>query len=309
MASDSSPAQSTAANTGAANPSPVTPADRLAFTLFLAIAFHAIIVLGIGFSPSEPSDRSSNTIEVTIAHKTSEEAPEEADFIAQANQAGSGNEEEKKELTTDEQALFDSENLNQVQLQAPSTKQTTPEFSQTLVITTQGLSPKKVSSKKKPDKTPPKPLPEKETESLNALSQEIATLQARLDEQKQAYAKRPKIRTLSSVSARAHYEAIYLDSFRREVEAMATRNFPSKALKEEKFGDVRLMVALNQDGSVRDMEVLGSSGHRFLDEAAMQSVRLAGPFAPFTKEMKDNIDILEIIRTWRFDKKQQVTSH
>jgi len=44
------------------------------------------------------------------------------------------------------------------------------------------------------------------------------------------------------------------------------------------------------------------------DEAAISSVRLASPFAPFTAEMKDKIDILEIIRTWQFNASELVTS-
>ena len=86
------------------------------------------------------------------------------------------------------------------------------------------------------------------------------------------------------------------------------RNFPQRALRENKFGHVRLMVAINGDGTVREIDVLKSSGFPFLDEAAISSVRLASPFAPFTAEMKDKIDILEIIRTWQFNASELVTS-
>ena len=59
---------------------------------------------------------------------------------------------------------------------------------------------------------------------------------------------------------------------------------------------------------MREIEVLKSSGYRFLDEAAMRSVRLAAPFAPFPPEMRKITDILEIIRTWKFDERQAVSS-
>ena len=147
-----------------------------------------------------------------------------------------------------------------------------------------------------------------EQENLADLSREIASLQARLAEQKQAYAKRPRIRRLTSVSAKAHYEAQYIDTFRREVEAMGTRHFPPQALNSKTFGAVRLLVALNKDGSIKETRVLQSSGHKFLDQAAVQSVRLAAPFDPFSAEMRQNMDVLEIIRTWKFDSNRRVSS-
>jgi periplasmic protein TonB len=287
--------------------SPVSDADRLSFMLFLALAFHAVVILGLGFTPEKPTP-GARTIEVTIAQQLSDIEPDDADFIAQANQQASGDLDEKREVTTTEQSPFDSQTIAQVNLQAPSTLDPTPTPTQRLVITTQGVSPRKTPVKAdKP--TPPKPLPKAQQESDAALSEEIASLQARLDAQRQAYAKRPRIHHLTSVSAKAHYEALYLDTFRRAVEEMGTRNFPQRALSEGIFGNVRLAVQLKPNGSVEKIEVTQSSGHRFLDEAAIQSVRLAAPFAPFPDEMRKNVDILEIIRTWRFDSRERLTSH
>ena len=57
-----------------------------------------------------------------------------------------------------------------------------------------------------------------------------------------------------------------------------------------------------------EIEVLKSSGYRILDEAAIRSVKLAAPFAPFPPEMRRITDILEIIRTWKYDEKMAVSS-
>lgn len=290
----------------AATQAPVTPADRLSFTLFVAAALHAALIFGITFKHLSPGD-SPRTLDVTIAYKTADQAPVDADFLAQVNQEASGDEAEAREITTTEMAPFDNPTLDTVQPIAPSTITPNPQFSQKLVITTQGVSTRHVQSKQEKQQ-PPKPLPQKDKESLDMLSEEIASLQARLDQQKQAYAKRPRVRTLSAVSAKAHYEALYIDTFRREVEIVGTRNFPQQALAEGKFGSVRLLVQIMPDGAVRNIEVRQSSGHQFLDEAAIRSVRMAAPFAPFTAEMRENIDILEIIRTWKFDRKQTLTS-
>ena len=45
-----------------------------------------------------------------------------------------------------------------------------------------------------------------------------------------------------------------------------------------------------------------------LDQAAQRIVRLAAPFAPFTGDLAD-IDRLEIIRTWRFERGDRLSSN
>lgn len=286
---------------------PVSPSDRLSFTLFVAAAIHATLIFGVGFAPERPA-AGTRTLEVTLTQHRSEQAPEDADFIAQANQVGSGDLADKAELTTTELTDFADSKIETVQLDTPSVLERSERQPQRLVITTEGESPQQVNARPEQEDAP-QDLPVADRESLDAMSQEIASLQARLDSQRQAYAKRPRVHRLTSVSAKAHFEALYIDAFRRDVEEAGTRNFPSQALSQQTFGNVRLMVAINADGSVRNVEVLQSSGHGFLDQAAVQSVRLAAPFAPFTGEMRERADILEVIRTWRFDPRQIVTSH
>ncbi|MCK0154438.1 TonB family protein [Alcanivorax sp. S6407] len=286
--------------------SPVSASDRLTFTVFLALAFHGILIFGVNFAP-EKQRAAPHTLEVTLSQFRSDEEPDEADFIAQSNQQGSGDLAEKQELTTTEQADFADSKLENVQLKEKTTLQQRDRQSQLLVITTARESEQKVQAEQK-EKTEQKPLKVAKQENLLDMSQQIASLQARLAEQKQAYAKRPRIRRLTSVSAKAHYEAQYIDTFRREVETMGTRNFPAQALNSNTFGAVRLLVAIQKDGSLKEVRVLKSSGHKFLDQAAIQSVRMAAPFDNFTPEMRKHMDVLEIIRTWKFDSSRKVSS-
>ena len=286
---------------------PVTPADRLSFTLFLAVVVHATAILGIGFAPERDSATAAESLEVTIAHQLSDETPEDADFLAQADQEGSGDQEEVREVTTDREAEFADPEIEPIQLQPPGLPDQPEHQPEQLVVTTRDLSPRQTETEE-PEEQPDQDAPEAPEPSMEELSREISSLQARLDEQRQAYAQRPRVRRITSVSARAHYEAAYIDAFRRKVEETGTRNFPTEALSREAFGNVRLMVSLEPDGEVRDMEVLKSSGYPFLDEAAKQSVRMSAPFEPFTEEMRENADILEIIRTWRFERGERVVT-
>ncbi|ASK35872.1 energy transducer TonB [Alcanivorax sp. N3-2A] len=283
----------------------VTSADRLGFTLFLALAVHGVLLFGVGFMP-EPRRAAPHTLEVTLAAHRSEQRPDQADFIAQANQQGAGDQDKKRELTTPEQALFSDPDTRRVQLEEPTSRAPQPVTRQKIIVT-RAASERATASQQK-DKREPDPRRRADHDSIDQLSREIASLQARLDEQKQAYAKRPRVRRLTSVSAKAHYEALYIDSFRRRVEAAGTRHFPPRALTSNTFGAVRLMVALNRQGKINEIRLLQSSGHDFLDQAAIQSVRLAAPFEPFDTEMREHMDVLEIIRTWKFDANRRVSS-
>jgi protein TonB len=286
---------------------PVTPADRLSFTLFLAVALHATLILGLGFAPEPPSEPASS-MDVTITRHQSDTAPEEADFIAQADQKGSGDQDEKKELTTTEQAEFSDQQVQRVQKKPQALQRPEKRNPQPMVVTTSAVAPQQREQQEKREDQPPRPEETAERESLQKLSRDIASLQARLDHQKQAYAERPRVRRVTSVSAKASYEAKYIDRFRRSVEKAGTRNFPGRALAEQAFGNVRLMVALKDDGTVTRIRVLRSSGHDFLDEAAMRSVRLAAPFDRFPEQMRGEVDRLEIIRTWKFNPREVMTS-
>lgn len=285
----------------------ISSTDRLFFTLFVAVALHAVAIFGVTFAKPAPSP-APKTIEATLAYHQSDTTPEDADYIAQINQEGAGDSDEKKELSTTEQPDFAEDHIADVKLVAPGLTNPNQYQPQSVVIHTQNQSQQQqATAEEKKQKTPE--APRSTNDSMSALSQDIASLQARLDNRRQAYAKRPRIHRLTSVSTKAHYEAAYIDAFRRAVEDSGTRNFPQKALAEQAFGSVRLMVAIQATGEVREIKVLSSSGYRFLDEAAVQSVRLAAPFTPFTGELKQKADVLEIIRTWRFDRESTLSSH
>ena len=130
---------------------------------------------------------------------------------------------------------------------------------------------------------------------------EFASLQAKLDRLKQDLAKQPRIRRLTSVSTKASYDALYLNDWAQKIEAVGNKNFPEAALRDEIFGSLRMSVLILPNGAVEDIEILQTSGHVVLDEAAMHIVKLSSPFKPFPREIKKNTDKLEIIRTWRFE--------
>jgi len=87
-------------------PPTVESADRLGFTLFIAIAAHAIVVLGVTFVPHERTRELISTLEIVLVQHKSEDQPEEADYLAQANQDGGGESEEAARPATPLRAPF-----------------------------------------------------------------------------------------------------------------------------------------------------------------------------------------------------------
>lgn len=277
----------------------VTSTDRLTFAVFLAMVIHALLILGISFSASDRTSL-SKTLEVTLASYKSDTAPDEADFIAQENQQGSGTLDEAKMLTTDMEANFQDNQINKTspqQQQATAPKQ--PDGKQRLVSTT-GKS--RFKTQLQQTDSPPSLLdvPDGPQKTLLQRSLEIASLEAKLDSQRQLYAKQPRIQRLTAASTMKANDAYYVNSWRRRIEDNGARNYPREA--ENCFNDcrLRLLVAINPDGTIYELRVLESSGRKVLDDAALRIVRQSAPFAPFTAEMRETTDRLEIIRTWQF---------
>lgn len=277
----------------------VTSTDRLSFTLFMALIVHAALILGISFSANDRS-HTSKTLEVTLASYKSDNTPDEADFIAQENQQGSGTEDEARMLTTNMEASFHTNQINQVspqeqQASAPEKQQGKPHQ-----ITTTGDSPHKIRVEKTPSLSAHTDLPEGPQKTLLQRSLEIASLEAKLDSQRQLYARQPRVQRLTAASTMKANDAYYVNSWRRRIEDNGARNYPKEA--EQCFNDcrLRLLVAINPDGTIYNLQVLESSGRKVLDDAAIRIVRQSSPFAPFSAEMRKNTDRLEIIRTWQF---------
>lgn len=306
----------------------VSAVERFGFTLFFATALHAVAIIGITFS-SETIRPPQKTIEITLAQHPQKEVPVDADFIAQENQAGSGQSIQKKLPSTQQKALRQDKKTNpqtaQIEVTATETSSSKPiakELSQPSHKETNGnhsgkLKPKIVTTtstaEKKSVTAPPKQRQPKQTNastnhapSLLARSLDIASLQADIDHVRDIRAKQPRITRLTSASTQKREDALYLNNWRKKIETIGNLHYPEEARRKKMYGSLRLLVAIKPDGAVKAIEVLESSGQPILDDAAIRIVRLGAPFQPFPIEMRKSTDILEIIRTWKFEKKAYI---
>ena len=274
--------------------------DRLGFAFCLALAIHATFILGVSFTREKPAVAPPK-LEITLAQHRSKTAPEEADFLAQSNQQGSGTLEEKAMLTTQELADFQDTAIREV-AQQKQQSQSERQLSSNTQLTTTSFSTTKTDRQQQQEQT--EQANEQPADEMTMLqrSMEIASLEAKLDIQRQAYAKRPRVRRLTSVATKQSDDALYLHNWRTKVEAIGNQNYPSKAKQQQLYGKLRMVVSILPNGDVYQVKILQSSGHKILDQAALKIVHLAAPYDPFPQTMQRNVDVLEIIRTWQFQR-------
>ena len=279
-------------------PSPITPADRLTFTLVVALLLHAFLLFGVQFV--QPMLRQPPMLEVTLVPTASAKAPRKADFIAQANQAGSGTAAEARLLAAPPTPRAGSQGAGRAPL--PPRQAVQPSPAEMPRLASRAPAPEKQPATRPETHAEPDP-----SQAGDTLDAEIAALEARLSANREAQARRPRVRTLSAVSARADVWAAYIDDFRVKVETVGNRYYPPAARAARLTGQVRLLVAIGPDGRVRRIQRLQSSGHDLLDRAAEQSVWRSQPFRRFPPELQNEIDVLQVVRTWRFAEVLQTT--
>lgn len=284
----------------------IRPRNRLGFTLLIAGLLHAAVILGVSFAVEELPAQSRG-LEVTLASFATEKEPDKADFIAQANQQGSGTLEHDAAPSTDQQAVFQDEQVNEVSVESTLQPPAPVETKQPVLATEQPRKQQVVHTKsKQPVQEPQRQAPVLDREQLSA---DIASLEAEFARERQQYAKRPRVSHQHAASTRRDVSAWYRDDWRKKVERIGNLNYPDDARRNGIYGSLRLLVVIRSDGSIDKMAVLESSGQPTLDQAALNIVRLSAPFAPFSGELAARFDQVEIIRTWRFERGDRLSSH
>lgn len=268
------------------------PGNGLEIAIFLAATLHAILVLGIGFDPgAEPAY--TPQLEITLAQRRSELAPDDATHLAQFSQQGSGDQSEESSVSSAASAPLAIASEQRAELAPGEQRQT-----ETPVISSTRLRQAPTNPAARTPETAAMAGLSPEAERL---SQELASLEAALEDQARDYSNRPRVKRLTSLSTREAVDAAYLHDWRRRVEAVGNQYYPEASIRYGIYGSLRLLVVINHDGQLEDIQVLASSGFAVLDEAAIKIVRMAAPFAPFPAELRANADKLEIIRTWQFE--------
>lgn len=285
------------------NNHPIKHNNLLGAMICLAAILHTSLIFGVGFTPEDQP--TGKVLDVSLASFKDDEAPKDADFIAQENQQGSGNADKALTPTTTTPTEFQALEINPAPNPVPpmekSQEKTPP--TKSVLTTTTAQHDKDIKKAEKKEQQ------EEDEQNTNTTdwSAEIASLQAQIAEKKQAYAKRPRVLQITSAATKKDKGAAYQETWRKKIEQIGNLNYPKEASARKIYGSLRLLVAINKNGQLQEVKVLKSSGWPILDRAAIRIVHMSAPFPPFPKELADT-DIIEIIRTWQFDRSDRLST-
>lgn len=272
-----------------------SPPDAIGATFLFSLLLHGVLLLGITFHFVKPSP-SLPTLDVTLVNVANRQAPDKADFLAQANNTGGGQSDHAARPSEVFSGAIPKPDpgiaAQPVDASTPPPREATP----TRMVTTSGASDFQVTS----DTAQQQIDPQQQSPTAEELKRReaMAQLAAELRKKKVDYAKRPKVKYLTA-STREYAYAAYMRGWSDRVERVGNLNYPEEARRRGLHGDVLLTVVLNLDGSIKNIEVIQSSGQKVLDAAAERIVRLAAPFPP-APTSAERVDELNITRTWRF---------
>ncbi len=274
--------------------------EILLTTFFITVLVHAAIIFGVSFHmPDPPKPRTSQTLDIVLVKTKAEKAPENPDFLAQADQIGGGNVKDKTRPTSKNPGKTPSEGnfVKDKPSVAPVPEPVKPKKKSILSVNkpAKKKAPKLVK-KKKPI---PKNKPDLVADYVADLQKQIVDMEAELDEQQKMYAKRPKA-TYITASTRRTPDAMYLKAWTKKIERLGNLNYPDEARRQKLEGQLILTVALSPDGNIINVKISKSSGHKVLDDAARRIVELVAPFAKVPEDVLQGNNRLVITRTWQF---------
>jgi len=269
--------------------------QRLGATLALSLLFHAVLILGLGFALDDEAPLVP-TLDVIFSRSQTPLSPEQADFLAQANNQGGGEQDQARRPRDMQAGAIPLAEPGQAPLpERQSAAVQAPPPQERILASARGET-------SVPPSQPLQPQPEPELPPVSAAQArrdaEMARLAAEVYLRSEAYAKRP-IRKFVSASTREYAYATYLRAWVDRAERVGNLNYPSEARRRRLGGQVVASVGVRRDGSVESVRILRSSGTPLLDAAVEQLVHLAEPFPPLP-DAGDGVDILHVTRTWVF---------
>jgi protein TonB len=268
-------------------------ADRLGVTLLFSVVAHAVLALGLTFEFEKPAPRLPS-LDVILVQSANSEKPDKADFIAQADNSGGGDADKAHRPSQPLSSPLPKAvpGVAPVPLEDAAPRPTPPSPAEVLTRRTSDFS---VATDRQ---APESETPARNERATEQRKMEMARLAQEIQRESEQYAKRPK-RKYISANTREYEFAAYMRAWVARIERIGNLNYPDEARRRQLHGQLVLTVGLRRDGRIKSIDVIQSSGHKLLDEAAMRIVRLAEPF-PALPESKDNVDELYISRTWQF---------
>ena len=264
----------------------------LQLALGASIGVHALL-LTVRLVDPEAFKRvfEDSPLEVILVNARTPEPPEKARAIAQASMAGGGDAERGRATSPLPPAPV-SEAGEAAEQATQRTLQNLQQQQNLLLAQVKS----QLTGLPAPDPRQPNSTPEQaeRTQQQRQLLKLLAEIERRINQDNE----RPKKRYISPATREEVY-ALYYDHLRRAIEAKGTENFPTVGGKKL-YGELTMIVDINQDGRVLKTEVVQSSGNRTLDRRAEAIARSAAPFGRFNEAMRRKADVIGVISRFKF---------
>jgi protein TonB len=270
--------------------------DRLLTMLFLAALAHGLLILGLTFNASTGDQSSAPGLEVLLV---SDEVPEadrndSATYLAQRTQLGSGNtraavaprNRASSVPIPQQDGVADGNSL------APQGDVAGTQEERVLTTTGWNVHVQYLADDGRTGTSKDRPL---------LLEQQTADQPGPEDQQGPATLRGPKRDELwITPDTKAATLAPYLDAWRHKVERIGTLNlYPKIARKLGVSASPVLEVGIAADGRLDKAIIRRSSGYPELDNAALQTLKLASPFDPFPPELAHEYKVLRFAYEWQ----------
>tara|TARA_B110000037_G_scaffold183505_1_gene211740 strand:+ start:792 stop:1577 length:786 start_codon:yes stop_codon:yes gene_type:complete len=131
--------------------------------------------------------------------------------------------------------------------------------------------------------------------------------QLNLNVSPQTINKNLRIKNISAKSPEYIYR-LYFEAWKKKVERMGSMNYPEAAKINNSFSNLVMKVTINSNGLINNIAIIKSSGNKELDIAAADIVRNGSPYAPFSEQMKREVDQVNITRIWKFIEDQNFST-
>ena len=263
----------------------------LHIALLASLAVHAGL-LTLRFVNPEGFNRvfADTPLEVILVNSRSNEPPDKAQAIAQANLAGGGDAERGRATSPlPPSALIELGEANEESHRQIEKLQEAQ--SQLLTQIRRELAFMPAPDPRRDEGSP-------EERALEEKRKQLIQLLAEIEKRIHDENARPKKRYISPATREEVY-ALYYDQLRRKIEERGTRNFPEYQ-GQKLYGELTMNVTVDAQGRVIETEVVRPSISKVLDTRAVAIVRAASPFGIFTTAMQRKADQLVITSRFRF---------
>lgn len=270
--------------------------STLQIALGVSVAVHAAL-LTVRFVDPEAFNRvfQDTPLEVILVNAKTNEQPDKASAIAQANMAGGGEAERGRATSPLPSALI---NLNGDDNAPDQDRKLHDLQEQQAMILAQIKN--RLASMPPPDPRATHQSPEQVEREQNR--RQLIKLLAEIERRINLENARPKKRYISPSTREAVY-AVYYDHLRRAIEEKGTENFPQLG-SQKLYGELTMIVTINHDGRVLSTEVVQSSGRAVLDRRAQAIASNAGPFGKFGTEMRRQADQIAVVSRFKFTREE-----